>query len=382
MSCTSEKEPVSDLSSIPPEIQEIENLTIIDNEPEFKVTFADSQRYGEIYIPSLPPAPVLAYGAQNVVDGTGHVFRYDQNDVVIKKYSPSGELVGTIGREGRGPGEFVRIAALQVYDEQLKVYDADLMRISFFDIESREQVRSFLLEYESWDIEGAKYLFPRTFTMIGNQRYLVSVQTEKEEGERYSAYYLVNEVNEIISEKIVETQNKTTHIGNTKAGYRAGITLPFSDRGEIVMSNSGHIYHMNTGEFLIRKYNIEGELEKAFYMPFEKDPLEEQEVLDQYHPNMHPVFDDVEYPETWPAIEQILIDDENRMWVAAIVNDKTIHQWFIIDETSGDLLATFDWPRSKKVFAIQNGKLYAEMNDPEAGAKVVVGYTSDFISRE
>ena len=313
ISCTSEKEPKPDLSSIPTEIRQLENLTVIDNEPEYTISIADSQDYGEMYIPSVPPAPVRAFGPKNFVDRDGNVFRYDQNDVVIKKYSSDGELLGSIGRNGRGPGEFVRVASMQVVDDQLMVYDADLMRVSFFDTESRELIKSFQLEYESWNIEYAKYLFPRTLTKIGDEGYLVSVMTEKKENLRYSAYYLMNENSQIISDKVVETQNIATHSGRTKMGHNAGISLPFSQKGEIAVSRLSKVYHINTEEFLIKKYDIEGEIERAFYMPFKKDPLEEQEVLDQYHPNMHPVFDDVDYPETWPALDQILVDDENRM---------------------------------------------------------------------
>jgi hypothetical protein len=375
--CSNEEQTNQERPSLPQEIQEIEKLVVIENEPEYTVSIADSQNYGDIFIPMAPPAPVRAFGAKNVVDGDGNVFRYDRNDVVIRKYNARNESMGSIGGKGRGPGEFVRVAGMQVLDNQLIVYDADLMRISFFDIESRDLVRSFQLEYNSWEIEDAKYTFPRTLTKVGNEGYLVSVLTEKEEGLKYSAYYVMNERSQIISDKVLETQNKASHIGLTKMGHNAGISLPFSVRGEITGFVSGNFYHMNTSEFLIRKYNLEGEVEKAFYMPFKKDPLEEEEVLDQYHPNMHPVFDNVDYPETWPALDQIFVDDEQRIWVAAIVDDHSIYKWHVISD-SGELLATLDWPREKEFITIRNGKIYTEYFDREAGMRVMTGYTFEF----
>jgi hypothetical protein len=375
--CTTKDTSESDQISLPQEIEEIESLVIIDNEPEYRLSIADSQNYGEIFIPMAPPAPVRALGAKNVVDGGGNVFRYDRNDVVIKKYNPEGQFLGNIARKGRGPGEFVRVASMQIFDNQLMVYDADLMRISFFDTESRELVRSFQLEYNSWEIEDARYLFPRTLTKVENESYLVSTLTEKDEGLKYSAYYIINENSQIISDRVVETQNKAGHTGRTKMGYNAEISLPFSARGEITDLVSGNFYHMNTGEFLIRKYNLEGEVEKVFYMPFKKDPLEEQEVLDQYYPTMHSVFDEVDYPETWPALDQIFVDDKNRIWVSTIVDDHFIYKWHIISD-SGKLLATLDWPREKEFITIRNGRIYTEFFDREAGMRVMTRYTFEF----
>jgi hypothetical protein len=373
ISCTSEKEPELDLSTIPPEIQQLENLTVIDNEPGYTISIADSQNYGEVFLSLTPPAPSMGSGPKNIVDAYGNVIRYNNTEELLQIFDENGGLVGSFGRKGRGPGEFVTVTALSVYDGTLMVYDANLTRVSLFDIESRELAKTISLPYESWSIQETSDLFPRTLTLHPDGGFLIALRAMKEDESYYFNYYRMNEEGLISSEKIVETQNKATHIGRTKMGHNAGISLPFSHRGEIAVSDQSKIYHINTSQFLISKLNTEGEVEKAFYMPFTKDPLEEQEVLGQYHPNMHPVFDDVDYPETWPALDQILVDDENRMWVSTIVDDHSIYKWHVISD-EGKLLATLDWPREKEPISIRNGKIYTEFFDREGGMRVLTGY--------
>lgn len=362
---------------IPEHLKDLENLRVFaDFDPAGGVEFEEEYSYGEIYPALLPPQRF--FGAEVAVDNEGNVYRAEKAQRTILAFDKEGNLIQEIGRDGRGPGEFQTITAIGIHEDQLSVFDGTLSRISVFNIQNFELIESIPIDPNAWsDKIEAKYYSPGAMTVLNNGMYLTAVAEQKEDESMYRAYYMMDANAQIVSGKITETLNKKGHIGKTKAGHSAGIQLPFTVEGKIAVAPSGKVYHINTGEFLIKAYNETGKVENAIYYPFEKDGLEEQEVLDEYHPNMHPVLDNAEFPNTWPALESLIVDDENRIWVSTIVDDKEIRQWYILEE-SGELLANFSWPRDSEILIIQKGKLYAVETDPETEAKVVVSYDINY----
>jgi hypothetical protein len=66
----------------------------------------------------------------------------DTGDRTLKTYSINGRLLNQFGREGMGPGEFLRPLAITASDNHLYVADAQLMRITEFTLIGRYS-RSF-----------------------------------------------------------------------------------------------------------------------------------------------------------------------------------------------------------------------------------------------
>lgn len=108
-------------------------------------TFADSASADE---EAPVPAPIaLATGAV-LKDGSapipgrpdglsvlrgGAYLLTDYSDKNLKIYAPDGERLGTIGRVGGGPGEFVSLNSAQAYDDSIMAYDFNGSRITIFD---------------------------------------------------------------------------------------------------------------------------------------------------------------------------------------------------------------------------------------------------------
>ncbi|MEW5926276.1 MAG: 6-bladed beta-propeller [Gemmatimonadota bacterium] len=57
----------------------------------------------------------------------------DYSDKDLKIYAPNGRRLRTIGRVGRGPGEFIALNAGQVYGDSIMAYDFDGSRVTIFD---------------------------------------------------------------------------------------------------------------------------------------------------------------------------------------------------------------------------------------------------------
>ncbi len=78
-------------------------------------------------------------------------------------------------------------------------------------------------------------------------------------------------------------------------------------------------------------------------------------------------------PDTWPALNSMVMDDENRLWISTIVDDKQVYEWWILNEF-GELLATFRRPRTWAVRTIKNERLYVQETDLATGIQQIVAY--------
>ncbi len=67
----------------------------------------------------------------------GHVAVTDISDKNLKIYDPEGHRIGTVGRVGQGPGEFVALMTAQSYRDSLVGYDLTGRRLSIFDSSGR-----------------------------------------------------------------------------------------------------------------------------------------------------------------------------------------------------------------------------------------------------
>ncbi|RKZ11471.1 hypothetical protein DRQ53_14860 [bacterium] len=93
---------------------------------------------------ALTLTPVLVIGEEDgeleflfgrivdlAVGPDGTIFVADQTAEHVRVFAPSGEFLRTIGREGQGPGEFGRLAAISV-DEEGYLLAADASRVHIF----------------------------------------------------------------------------------------------------------------------------------------------------------------------------------------------------------------------------------------------------------
>jgi len=86
-------------------------------------------------------------------------------------------------------------------------------------------------------------------------------------------------------------------------------------------------------------------------------------------------------PESWPALNDLLIDDENRLWVSTIVEDFEIFEWWVLEET-GELITRFKWPRDEPIEVVKNGYMYTLETDEDTGLQQVVRYRIEMTETE
>ncbi|MEX2362018.1 MAG: 6-bladed beta-propeller [Balneolaceae bacterium] len=81
----------------------------------------------------LPVSPVGVEGKVQIrTDRKGNIYLPDHSSVTIRVLNPEGKHLYNIGRQGSGPGEFGRISAIDIYENELVVYDGSNQRIVRF----------------------------------------------------------------------------------------------------------------------------------------------------------------------------------------------------------------------------------------------------------
>jgi len=144
----------------------------------------------------------------------------------IKVYSHDGKFVKQIGREGKGPGEFMAIYGIYVDNDELIVMDDQLMRFTRFTVEGEVKSTHF---YRDLGITVG----PRDFTKISNGNYLLVYATGSSRGDDPDfSKNIIHEVSpnfkEVISsfgakDLVFAGDEQYRNISEADPGYIAGI---------------------------------------------------------------------------------------------------------------------------------------------------------------
>jgi hypothetical protein len=370
---------------IPEEIQEMENLTVysVDAKPAAEISIKKDVLYGgsnEVFIGDL---------GEIAVDSSGRVFIEDTGNLFIHVFEPFGRYLGHFGRDGRGPGEFSSIKSLQIRDDQLYVFDFRQNRVNIFNLNTLVIEETISLARNRGDHHELRGSYPSVdeFYAGSNNTYIVkfistgnSIKSDWENIEVKGLLYLMDDTGDL-SEKLVDFKDAIrTQFPVRNTSFDIPLT-PFFGNTLIAFSGENSMYQAGPDHFLITVYSPNGRYERAFYYPFKKLLLTREsaisgEVLDELIINPELIIQNinsVDLPETWPVLTNMLMDDENRLWVSTIVKDFEIYEWWVL-EVSGELITTFEWPRNEPIEVIKNGKMYTRQTDEETGLQQVVRY--------
>lgn len=356
---------------IPEQFRHLDQITAYssENPPAFSIDFEDPQRFEEVYQVMVP----MARGPKTAVDDEGNVYITNLREKRVDVYRPDGSLKEYIGRDGKGPGEFTSPPVIEIQAGRLIAYDISQRRIQIFTMDpfQVEQVvnmdPSELSRFE--EVRGGM-----NFTgTLSRETFLTGALLDREDDRSWMGYYVMNGEGKVVSDKIHEAARQRSHNWTMENGMAAGIPLPYTSQGIVSVSDGGLIYTAETSHFLISIYHPEEGYLRSIYYPFENDPLEMEEIEELYVEFRVGKMREAGLTETWPALESLMVDDENRIWVSTIVDDKKIYRWWVLDG-DGKLLGRFNWTRDEEIELVKGGHMYVREKNPEEGIETVVRY--------
>jgi hypothetical protein len=334
------------------------------------------------------------------VGDNGQVFI--ANNHQIEAFDAEGNHLKTLGRQGRGPGEFnnhhplvPRITSNSVYafdhgSSRINVYQADSLSFSHsFILDKRIIMRS--LEEERSHL----FLSEDEILMVNDSLILLGFIEPYQESVHggFKRFIMLNyRSGEVVSDSILYYK---MHPNNSSVSLVLGTgkKLPYIPKQmppesymKVSFDQDHNIYAARGEDFLIKEYDRDGTYKRAIYYPYEHSRLdsEDREAIIEYHATKSQREEDYDYPSHWPAIHEFFVDDEGRIWVATITDDNENYEWWIL-KNDGQLIAKFkrsgerikrNYQRQKStpLPIVKNGYFYISETDEESGANVVVKY--------
>jgi len=383
-------------------VPDIENVTIITQEasPSKGIRFTKEITY------SLPDSLTdswyysvggLGWFAGLAVSSDGNVFIGDYTNLQVHAFDADGSFLASMGYRGRGAGEFLSISTISILNDELHVFDPRLVRESIFSTQSMRLIKDkeVYLHRTSNVIEemGLRHMHHKIY-LLPNQHYLTGYMEQPTDGRRGSKtfnldqkrpihYFIKNEEGELLSTNNIKLFNYeiifTEHNGRQ---FFNSFPLPFLNRSLISLSESSQIYTAWSDTAHVKVYDEMGAYVKSFFFPGDRVKLTREDALayTKYaSENTQQLLQYAELPEYWPALNGLIVDDHERLWVSFIdrIDDGLVNKWMILDP-AGELLATFSWPDTISIEKVVNGHIFT-LETQSGGVQTVVQYGFELI---
>lgn len=364
-----------DPNRLPSHVMEIDSLIVFSGfqptldtiELEQELIFTDSLLLDEITALEVDDSGTLFIAGESWNRRQVHIFNSD------------GSYSDSLGSYGEQSGQFLEINHLQLMDDDLLVFDSELNRITTYRLDSFELTDTLSLHPEMKQLPKGWPGYDATpVAALSSETFLVAFSRERNPAYEPTGvlhYYEVDKNGDISSELILN-QNDIRYLIGDYAGRPAPFIIPLPEKPLLEISDNGRLYSAFSDEYLIHVQESDGTYSHAYYNRVDRHLLDPNEV---FHPRFSHndqllrVWESAEYPEKWPVLYSLLSDDEDRIWISTITENRDELRWWIIDDRTGDIYATFLWPFNKPIYSVKNESVYT-VEKNELGFKEVVKY--------
>ncbi len=290
----------------------------------------------------------------------------------LKVLRPDGTLIDTLGRAGRGPGEFQRPTNLTVArGDSIYVFDNQQNRLVVFSPPpSSELARSVTVTSA---VGSASEIQILEDVLIGR---FTPGYTRKEGIRRPSPdpWRVLRETG--IPEDTLLTERRR----KVATSFRdPGPVIAYLPYGRVTRAAPGpdeRLYHGFTDSLQISATSVDGTTENIASIPANRVPVpnaERDSVLAEIPARIQGPIE-AAFPETKPAFTDLIVADDGRLWIERPprkAGADTTSWWILTPETK--TIHVVRLPSEVGVRVVQNGKAYGTTTS-EAGAPAVVRY--------
>src|SRR6056297_8983 len=325
--------------------------------------FADSE---DIY---LSNSDNIGVGDSNKV--------FIENHRSIDVYENNGDYKGSIGREGRCPGEFQTIHNFKLRNGKLYVFDANQSKVSIFDTATFELTH----EIDIPIIDGMRGM--GDFAVMDDDFLNVGMRETKREAnsvitQRYLHFFLIDYSGHIdeMPLKIADISDYYEIANQRGASYPP---IPFDRTTLFSVSSIGNIYFLWTDQVAIKVLDSKGNFLNGIFYPYSNVHVKNDSAFPVFYDTLGLSISDTrqilgeKLPDSHPAVSHFFVDDEERLWMSTITDDENVYEWWVLEET-GEFITKFEWQRDELIEVIKNGKMYTRQTDEETGLQHVVRY--------
>ncbi len=362
------------------ESKNLDNLAVypLDQEKEYQIRLEQQQEFGDyedVYIGNIVDA---------AADEFGRVYLADKRQSNIKVYNTEGSLIKKLGQPGQGPGDFQNIRDIQINNHQLYAYDDSQQRSVVFNLDNLEYSHTINLAENRNNYDDLRSSAMPAYFVMGDGSFFMKFsifdysagRNDWDQAINKGSYYLLNKEGEIISDKFFEMKSFTSVFIPAEGRPTVDVPMNFLYGEALEALSPDNKFHLAWSQnLLIMTFDQDGEYQRSFYYPYEGVPLDEESIGQSGYSEalFFDNLDELNLPDRWPVIDSMIIDDENRFWLAVITEDKDNFEWLVL-QGSGEFITSIDLPRDIKIMDIRNGHLYAHETDSETGLEKMIRY--------
>lgn len=187
-------------------------------------------------------------------------------------------------------------------------------------------------------------------------------------------FYEMDKSGQIQPGRILSQQGFIYYTGSGEH-QNALFSFDFTPRSLRVLSGDDQIFTNLSDEFLIKVYNPDGDYIRAIYYPFDKIEIDRTDVINRENRGelYRQVIRQNDLPETHPVIRNMLMDDENRLWISTFTDSEDTDNWWVLNK-EGEMLGRFLLSTDKWIREIKNNRIYTIENNFDSGEFDIVRY--------
>lgn len=287
------------------------------------------------------------------VDDSGNIYTLDPKEVRIRVFDSKGKLLRVFGRRGQGPGEFNGPGSINVRrDGNLVVNDFMKRKYSFLTSDGKSikdvSTASFNLSRLRFDSRGFLYSINWIFG--------------EKQGQEIA--------------KFDQNMNRVATISSFKTETKPRVTIPFKNSHYFDLTSKDELVWLISSKYEMNVVNPEGKLIKRIIKDYEPKKITnaDRERIEKEESSGLPQKITVELPQNFPPAEDLLIDDEDRIYVRTCDRDSKGGAFYDVFDSEGRYISRFSLPEKERVLVIKKNKLYCIIQESKESIPLMKRY--------
>jgi hypothetical protein len=314
------------------------------------------------------------------VDDSNQIYIADTKLQKIHVFSSEGKFLESIGRRGKGPGEFENLnPRIKIQSDRLYVLQNNAREIDLFDINTHEHIKTInigKIKVNKKSVGRPNALFP----LEDGNMIIVFVDPyfsapKEDDAQNLITVSIINETGNFVNKKVLQlpvpypTNQKLIY---SESGSIFVFTAPFYPDIKIIKDDRDNLIIGRSDSLEFNKFNINGELISEFSgvrVPVRFTSVNLDSIADDMGQNFRKAVNEAGIPDFWPHYESLIVDDIGRYWLKQLNPGKDVQAWQIIND-QGNPKWKVNLPNSLELFVIKQNKGYGIHSPPGEVASI------------
>ena len=302
----------------------------------------------------------------------------------VMSFSDEGRFIGYVGARGEGPGEFKSSRSVVVGPgDSIHVFDSELDRLLVYDPQTLQYA------YSRNTVESASNISsPSELLGVTEKGYLFEFRTPyrppgdelgvEPHGPRFNVINLLDRKGTMVKKSVAKLPAAERLVQTSQSSDQSSISvmpLPFG-RDPFFVFNDSNVYAGWNDVIDIAVISEKGEPVRTIRFAHEASPVTRRDiegiVKDASRSVRRWVLGSESIPETKPAYDAMVVDDQGHIWIREYPNtDAEFAKWLIVN-TNGELVGAMELPENLLLKTIKAGRAYASVYSEIYGPYIVV----------